>query len=359
MRDGNRSLQETLPSLGESGTGNRGQRSLCVEDPPSLLAGCLTRSKYAPSWRRRRPDRVATPRGPHPHSISQLNGLEADLRHQDGQALIPLPLTWSCRANRPECVQITTQIVIDFVQLPCYNTVWSLDMRTVAAYPGRRARLAASRGHSGLPPRQFLIDTAVAIRRLGRSDLRARPVVLSFQPVASSLQNSNRGCQELEIAASPAESATSIFLSAVAAQGKAPHCDPQSLEPGAPNRHRTTSVPAFSSFQPLASSLQNSNNAQKELKIDLSPTESATSIFLIAVAPQGEAPRRDTQLVPQNSVRTFSEVRTPTPGRPLTSHVSSLTSDFLIDTNRPFFSALSRDFHIPLIATKQLNPRLK
>ncbi len=40
----------------------------------------------------------------------------------------------------------------------------------------------------------------------------------------------------------------------------------------------------FSSFQPLASSFQNSNNAQKELKIVISPAESATSNFLIAVA---------------------------------------------------------------------------
>ncbi len=68
---------------------------------------------------------------------------------------------------------------------------------------------------------------------------------------------SNRVRKELKFAVSSPESATSNFLIAVATQGKTPHCDPQSLERGAPNRHKITSLSAFSSFQPLASSLQN------------------------------------------------------------------------------------------------------
>ncbi len=98
-------------------------------------------------------------------------------------------------------------------------------MRTVAAYPGHRCCLAA-RGLSGHPPRQFLIDTAVAIRNLHRSDLRAIP-----QALASILQNSNNGSQELKIAVSPQKSITSIFLIAVAAQGKAPQRDSQPSGP--------------------------------------------------------------------------------------------------------------------------------
>ncbi len=80
-----------------------------------------------------------------------------------------------------------------------------------------------------------------------------------FELPASSLYppEPNHAPKELKFAVNPQKSITSIFLIAVAAQGKPPHCDPQSLEPGAPSRHKITSVAAFSSFQPLASSFQN------------------------------------------------------------------------------------------------------
>ncbi len=129
----------------------------------------------------------------------------------------------------------------------------------------------------------FLIATAL--------ERRARPAN-PFQLPASSLQppESNRGRQELKIAVSPPESATSNFLIAVAGQGKEPNRDTRpseplrqesqvaNREPGSvidslairnrrkpfalsknpdSNRHKITSVAALSSFQPLASSFQN------------------------------------------------------------------------------------------------------
>ncbi len=80
---------------------------------------------------------------------------------------------------------------------------------------------------------------------------------------------SNRNRQELEMPVTPFLPSKIAFLIATAFERGAHAANP---------------------FQLPAPSLQlpNSNNAQKELKIDVSPTESITSNFLIAVAAQGK-----------------------------------------------------------------------